>query len=104
MNAFRSKAQICGLKKIKHVRSFSQQQLVQFERIPNNKGVAVITLANSAGRNSFSMQFIRELQSLVKETNKDTNIRALIIRSSVPKIFCAGADLKERLTMTNTEV
>jgi methylglutaconyl-CoA hydratase len=28
----------------------------------------------------------------------------LIIKSSVPKIFCAGADLKERATMTEADV
>lgn len=34
----------------------------------------------------------------------DRNVRVVIIRSLVPRIFCAGADLKERLTMTPDEV
>lgn len=34
----------------------------------------------------------------------DRNVRVVIIRSLIPGIFCSGADLKERLTMTPDEV
>lgn len=34
----------------------------------------------------------------------DRNVRAVIIRSMLPNVFCAGADLKERATMTPQEV
>lgn len=30
---------------------------------------------------------------------QDENVRVVVLRSEVPNIFCAGADLKERLTM-----
>ncbi len=36
--------------------------------------------------------------------SQDKNICALIIRSTVPKVFCAGADLKERATMSEADV
>lgn len=34
----------------------------------------------------------------------DPEIRVVIVRSLVDRVFCAGADLKERATMTPTEV
>ena len=35
----------------------------------------------------------------VEEVKFDTNARVIILRSTTPGIFCAGADLKERATM-----
>lgn len=35
----------------------------------------------------------------MKETAEDENCRAVILRSKIPGVFCAGADLKARLTM-----
>lgn len=34
----------------------------------------------------------------------DKNVRVVIIRSMLPNVFCAGADLKERASMTPQEV
>ena len=34
----------------------------------------------------------------------DRNVRVVVLRSLVPGFFCAGADLKERLTMAESEV
>ena len=36
------------------------------------------------------------------EEHRDT-ARCVILKSSVPKMFCAGADLSERKTMTEEE-
>lgn len=41
---------------------------------------------------------------LVDELKVDTQIRAVVLTSAVPKVFCAGADLKERKTMNINEV
>ena len=34
----------------------------------------------------------------------DPEVRTIILRSNVPGVFCAGADLKERKEMTEREV
>lgn len=34
----------------------------------------------------------------------DKSVRVVVIRSLVPGVFCAGADLKERATLTPSEV
>ncbi|CEQ39337.1 SPOSA6832_00849 [Sporobolomyces salmonicolor] len=47
---------------------------------------------------------VRELRDLVEEVRFDGETRVLILRSAVPGAFCAGADLKERKTMSELEV
>lgn len=44
------------------------------------------------------------LATAVESVRFDRNCRALIIRSTTPGIFCAGADLKERAKMAQSEV
>lgn len=34
----------------------------------------------------------------------DKSVRAVIIRSMLPDVFCSGADLKERIKLTNEEL
>ncbi|KAG8295902.1 Enoyl-CoA hydratase domain-containing protein 2, mitochondrial [Homalodisca vitripennis] len=40
----------------------------------------------------------------VEKIHLDANARVVILRSLVPGVFCAGADLKERIKLTNSEV
>ena len=40
----------------------------------------------------------------MKDIHNDSSVMVTVIKSSVPKIFCAGADLKERATMTEADV
>lgn len=42
---------------------------------------------------------ILQLCDAVEAVKFDTNARVIILRSTTPGIFCAGADLKERQTM-----
>ena len=50
-------------------------------------------------KNSFSKNLILQLCDAVEAVKFDTNARVIILRSTTPGIFCAGADLKERQTM-----
>ena len=47
---------------------------------------------------------VAQLNDVVNQLNFDSNVRVVILRSLVPGVFCAGADLKERVTLTPTEV
>ena len=47
---------------------------------------------------------VASLSSAIDAVRFDKNCRALILRSTTPGIFCAGADLKERAKMTAAEV
>lgn len=53
--------------------------------------------------NALSQELVNEFEALVRKTHGDWNIRALII-TGAGRAFCAGADLKERATMSEDEV
>jgi enoyl-CoA hydratase/3-hydroxyacyl-CoA dehydrogenase len=60
-------------------------------------GVAIAWLANGQ-MNSISPQVVQDLQKVWSKV-KDTDVRALVIASSNPFLYCAGADIKAFTTM-----
>lgn len=64
----------------------------------------MIKLNRPEARNAFSRSLVSSFHSLVDELKYDKNTRVVIIKSLVPNVFCAGADLKERKTMNAQEV
>jgi methylglutaconyl-CoA hydratase len=67
-------------------------------------GVAQLALNRENGKNSLSKEMVEELNQAVAQIRGDPSVRVLIIKSNVSKVFCAGADLKERLGMKSEEV
>jgi len=65
----------------------------------DNSGVVVLGLNRPEAKNSFSKNLILQLCDAVEAVKFDTNARVIILRSTTPGIFCAGADLKERQPM-----
>ena len=53
-------------------------------------------------RNALSRRLVNEFYDAINEYNKTA--KCVILRSSNPGMFCAGADLKERKTMSDEEV
>lgn len=45
-------------------------------------------------KNAIGRDMLRGLQHTLESVNRDETAKVLMICSSVPKIFCAGADLK----------
>lgn len=68
------------------------------------QGIAVIELNRENGKNSFSRSMASRIHECIDILSTDRNVRAVIVRSLVKGVFCAGADLKERKTMTPVEV
>lgn len=80
-------------------------QYIDLEVVESN--VLVLSLNRSEGRNAFSKQMLQEFNDAISvdaiaKVSKD--IRAMILKSNVDKVFSAGADLKERLMMPEEEV
>jgi len=69
---------------------------------PKGEGVLLVTLNRPAAGNSLSSQMARELLALwgAEETRAQ---RCIVLTGAGEKIFCAGADLKERDGMTDTQ-
>lgn len=66
--------------------------------------IATITLNRPDAANAFSKQMLHNFQEILAEIKYDQNIRTVIITGAGEKVFCAGADLKERSTMSQVEV
>uniref|UniRef100_A0A5F8HA90 AU RNA binding methylglutaconyl-CoA hydratase n=1 Tax=Monodelphis domestica TaxID=13616 RepID=A0A5F8HA90_MONDO len=69
-----------------------------------NKGIVVLGINRSYAKNSLSKNLIKMLSKAVDALKSDKKVRTIIVRSEVPGIFCAGADLKERAQMSLSEV
>lgn len=68
------------------------------------KGIAIVTLNRPKAANAFSVQMLQELKEAITDLRFDPNVRLVIVTGSGEKIFCAGADLKERADMDEMEV
>jgi len=70
----------------------------------DNAGVVVFGLNRPEAKNSFSKRLVGQLCDAVDAVRFDVNARVIVLRSTTPGIFCAGADLKERAKMQPQEV
>ncbi|XP_022095986.1 methylglutaconyl-CoA hydratase, mitochondrial-like [Acanthaster planci] len=67
-------------------------------------GVVVLALNRPEAKNSFSRNIVQLLKDAVSSITYDRNARVVILKSDVPGVFSAGADLKERAKMKPSEV
>ena len=66
--------------------------------------IAVLGFNRPEAKNSLSKNLLRNLQETLEKLRYDNETRVVVLRSLVPGIFCAGADLKERVKMHPSEV
>lgn len=64
----------------------------------------VWTINGEAKRNALSKAFIVEFDRQVQRVTSGRDVRAVVLRGAGSKAFCAGADLKERATMSEDDV
>ncbi|TGK28227.1 enoyl-CoA hydratase [Leptospira gomenensis] len=65
--------------------------------------VAVILLNRPEKRNAISKELLAALYQSIVQAKNDSSVRALVLGGIGPS-FCAGADLKERVTMAPPDV
>lgn len=70
----------------------------------NSQGISILTLNRPEAKNAIGTQLLTELEECIEKVHFDRSIRVLIVRSIVPNTFCAGADLKERKSMSVIQV
>ncbi|EMD00155.1 hypothetical protein BAUCODRAFT_30626 [Baudoinia panamericana UAMH 10762] len=73
---------------------------------PHTGSIAVLSLNRPKARNALSRQLLSELGGVVEGLHAEAgkgSTRALILASESDDAFCAGADLKERLTFTHED-
>ncbi|AGT31936.1 3-hydroxybutyryl-CoA dehydratase [Geobacillus genomosp. 3] len=75
---------------------------VSFEMQEN--GIAIVTLNRPEAANALSRALLLELGNLLQEIKFQKEVRVVILTGAGDKVFCAGADLKERAGMNETQV
>lgn len=73
------------------------EKTVHFKVTDNS--IALITLHRPHAANALSTIMLEELKSVLDRCKFDPSIRCVIITGAGEKVFCAGADLKERAGM-----
>lgn len=67
-------------------------------------GIVVIGLNRPSSKNAFSTNLNQLMVETFDALHADPKIRVVVLRSLVPGVFSAGADLKERAKMAESEV
>jgi methylglutaconyl-CoA hydratase len=65
---------------------------------------ALVTIERPDRRNALDRATVSELGRVGRELAGQADLRAVVLTGSVDRAFCAGADLKERASMTDDEV
>lgn len=66
--------------------------------------IAYVTINREEALNCFNYETLHQLQQVVDSISLDQEVRAVIFTGAGDKSFSAGADLKERKTLNETEV
>lgn len=66
-------------------------------------GIVEVLMCQRRARNALGHVFVSQMRELVSSLSTDSTARVVVFRSLVPGVFCAGADLKERALMDNTQ-
>jgi methylglutaconyl-CoA hydratase len=66
--------------------------------------VAALTLNRPESRNALSVAMMRQLREMLQKLRNDDSVWLVTLTGAGGKAFCAGADLKERRTMSEDQV
>jgi enoyl-CoA hydratase len=72
-------------------------------KLERNEEIAVLTLHRPEALNALNYDTLCQLSDAFEELRHDRSVRCVIIQGE-GKAFCAGADLKERIHLTEQEV
>ncbi|KAI0489149.1 hypothetical protein KFK09_028991 [Dendrobium nobile] len=79
--------------------------VVKIEKLSDSdSGIVDLKLERAEAKNAISKEMLRGLQNAIVEIDNDSSAKVVLVSSSIPRVFCAGADLKERRLMNTSEV
>ncbi|XP_058764595.1 probable enoyl-CoA hydratase 2, mitochondrial [Vicia villosa] len=80
-------------------------QFVKLHRLSDeDSGIIEVRLDRPDAKNAIGKEMLRGLRNVLELINQNSDANVAMIRSSVAGVFCAGADLKERRAMNQSEV
>ncbi|HYG69497.1 MAG TPA: enoyl-CoA hydratase-related protein [Anaeromyxobacteraceae bacterium] len=72
--------------------------------VERREAVEVWTIDGESRRNAISRAMLKGLQEHLARIAADRDVRCVVVTGAGDKAFCAGADLKERATMSEADV
>lgn len=81
-----------------------QSELIESKIIGQKSNILAIYLNSPKNKNALSKKLLQSLKDQISFLNSTQNIHCAILMSKEPKYFCAGADLKERATLTEPQI
>ena len=72
--------------------------------VEEHGSVVILTLNRPEVMNAFNFILLHELKEKIEELRFRSDVRVVIITGAGQKAFCAGADLKERITLSDVQV
>lgn len=66
--------------------------------------IAIITFNRPESSNAVNRELLSSFLKNLQEISNNSSVRVLFLQGAGNKVFCAGADLKERATMSEKEV
>ncbi|EPS72106.1 hypothetical protein M569_02653 [Genlisea aurea] len=104
-NSMRSASNLFRLQIIRTLLLRSASESVKLHKFTDSdSGILEVNLKSPEAKNSIGKDMLIGLKQALETVNADPVAKVLLISSSVPRVFCAGADLKERKEMTASEV
>ncbi|KAK9802600.1 hypothetical protein WJX73_010926 [Symbiochloris irregularis] len=91
-----------GLAMRQHCSSLSNREL-QVSLVQGSEGIFDLSLKRPKAKNALGRQLLDELLQATHDLMHSTEARCVLLSSKVEGVFCAGADLKERAKMSQTE-
>ena len=67
-------------------------------------GVGYVGMNREEARNALNYDLLGEIVDACKEFDKNSDVGVIVLYSCLAKVFCAGADIKERRIMTDEQV
>ncbi|XP_073020276.1 probable enoyl-CoA hydratase 2, mitochondrial [Primulina eburnea] len=105
LKAYNSTPQLFRFTSIRTLLLQSASESVKLQKFTDSdSGIFELTLERPETKNAIGRDMLKRLEHTFEAVNKDNTAKVLMISSSVPKVFCAGADLKERKTMSSSEI
>ncbi|XP_078447756.1 ATP-dependent caseinolytic (Clp) protease/crotonase family protein [Wolffia australiana] len=81
------------------------QDLVKLERLSGaDEGIVALKLDRGDAKNAISKNMLKEFRSVLHSLSGDKSANVMMVYSAISRVFCAGADLKERKLMSPAEV
>lgn len=93
-----------GYSRGQHTEAAAEPVEVDLKRLEGqHQGIVEVLMCRHKARNALGHVFVSQMRELVSTLSTDPSVRVVVFRSSVPGVFCAGADLKERALMNHSE-